>query len=71
MLHDEVNYIFSAAWQKRILEEETQLTQEKRIKKIVGEDDYARLVESAGTSVFWPADWPLSAAVPVRVLKMV
>jgi Zn-finger nucleic acid-binding protein len=42
-LHDEVHFIFSAAWQKRIQEDEIKMTHEERIKKIVGEDDYAKL----------------------------
>lgn len=45
-LHDEVHFIFSAAWQKQIQEEETKETYEKRIQKIIGKDDYSRLKET-------------------------
>jgi Zn-finger nucleic acid-binding protein len=46
-LHDETHFIFSAAWQRRIREEETKLTREQRIEKIVGTEDYKKLTEIA------------------------
>lgn len=46
-LHDEVHFVFSAAWQKRIREEEAKLTHEQRIEKIVGIEDYKKLKEIA------------------------
>ena len=42
-LHDEVHFIFSAAWQKQIKDEENKETHEERIKKIIGGNDYNKL----------------------------
>lgn len=46
-LHDKTHFIFSAAWQKRIREEEIEMTHEERIKIIVGEEDFTKLKEIA------------------------
>ncbi|MCF7958733.1 MAG: zf-TFIIB domain-containing protein [Phycisphaerae bacterium] len=46
-MHCQVHYIFSAAWQKRIQDEEREMTFEQRVEKIVGKNDYARLKEVA------------------------
>lgn len=44
-LHDEVHYVFSAAWQRRIREDETAENFEKRIESTMGTSDYAKLTE--------------------------
>ena len=46
-LHDEVHYVFSAAWQSRLLDEETGEAYEKRIESIVGTSDYGKIRHTA------------------------
>ena len=42
-LHDDVHFIFSAAWQHQLAEEEQRATYEKRIEAILGADDFAKV----------------------------
>jgi Zn-finger nucleic acid-binding protein len=46
-LHDKVHFVFSAAWQKQVRDEESSETFEKRIKSILGQDDYEKLKQTA------------------------
>jgi Zn-finger nucleic acid-binding protein len=42
-LHDQVHFVFSAAWQKQLFEQESRETYEARIREILGTADYDRL----------------------------
>lgn len=42
-LHDDIHFIFSSAWQHRIVEEQQKKTYEKRIETILGSSDFAKL----------------------------
>jgi Zn-finger nucleic acid-binding protein len=42
-LHDDVHFIFSSAWQHRLVEDQQKKTHEKRIETILGPSDYAQL----------------------------
>ena len=42
-LHDDVHFIFSSTWQRKVSDEENQRTYEKRIETLLGEQDFARV----------------------------
>ena len=42
-LHDDVHFIFSSAWQHRIVEDEQKKAYKKRIETMLGEEDYSRV----------------------------
>jgi Zn-finger nucleic acid-binding protein len=42
-LHDDIHFIFSSAWQHRIIEEQQKKTYEKRIETILGNPDIVKL----------------------------
>lgn len=40
-LHDDIHFIFSASWQRRVFEEEQARHREERLRRWFGEEDYA------------------------------
>jgi len=42
-LHDDVHFVFSTAWQRRVLEEENAQAREERLVDALGKDGYAEL----------------------------
>ena len=44
-LHDDVHFIFSAAWQTKVLKEDVKASMEELLKKKLGDPDYAKAVE--------------------------
>ncbi|MEW6250749.1 MAG: zf-TFIIB domain-containing protein [Planctomycetota bacterium] len=44
-LHDDLHFIFSAAWQHQIADEEARRTHEQRVPTLLGPQDYARARE--------------------------
>ena len=47
-LHDEVHFVFSSAWQKQVQRDDAKHVQAERLEKILGHEDYAKMIEIAG-----------------------
>ena len=46
-LHDDVHFVFSSAWQKKVQHDEVEQTYEQRFEQILGKEDYLKTKEIA------------------------